>query len=158
MLCKTTLSVVLTVLFYHMEETIFSKIISRSIPADIVYETDDVIAFLDITPVNPGATLVVPKVWSRNVLTIDSDSWSKVMEVVRILAPIVKEAVSADGVNIIMNNEPAGNQMIFHSHVHIVPRFAGDTVPDWHGKPYPEGEQARTAEKIRGVLKERLGE
>lgn len=138
-----------------MEETIFSKIISRTIPADIIYENEDVIAFLDITPVNPGATIVVPKKWSRNILSIDSVSWGAVMETVRMLAPIIKEAVSAHGINIVMNNEPAGNQMVFHSHVHIVPRFEGDTVPDWHGKPYPEGEKGKMAEKIRNVLEKK---
>ena len=137
-----------------MEDTIFSKIITRDLPADIVYEDEDVIAFLDISPVNPGGTLVVPKKWSRNILDIDAVSWSKVTEVVRTLAPCVMRAMGADGVNIIMNNEPDGNQMIFHSHVHIVPRFKNDTVPDWHGTPYPEGAQEKVAEKIRLAMSE----
>lgn len=135
-----------------MDNTIFSRIISRKLPADIVYEDEHVIAFLDITPVNPGGTLVVPKKWSRNILDIEAESWGKVMEVVRVLAPVVKQAMRADGINIIMNNEPEGNQMIFHSHVHIVPRFKDDTVPDWHGTPYLEGEQTKVAEKIRNAL------
>lgn len=135
-----------------MEHTIFSKIISRDVPADIVYENDTVIAFLDISPVNPGATLVVPKRWSRNIFDIDTESWADVMEAVRMLAPVIKRAVGADGLNIIMNNEPEGNQMIFHSHVHIVPRFKNDGVPDWKGTPYPEGEKEVVAKKIKGAL------
>lgn len=135
-----------------MEETIFSKIISRELPADIIFEDDDTIAFLDINPVNPGSTLVIPKRWSRNILDIDSETLGKLMETVRILTPAVKAAMNAGGVNIIMNNEADGNQIIFHTHVHIIPRHENDGVIDWPGKPYPEGEQARVAERIREAL------
>lgn len=135
-----------------MEETIFSKIIRHELPADIVYEDDAVLAFLDIKPINPGGTLVVPKKWSRNILDIDAETWGKVMEVVRRIAPAVKKAMDATGVNIIMNNEPAGNQIIFHSHVHIIPRHEHDGGIDSPGTPYPDGEQAKTAEKIRSAL------
>lgn len=135
-----------------MEETIFSKIIRHELPADIVYEDESVIAFLDINPINPGGTLVVPKKWSRNILDIDSESWGKVMEVVRRVAPAVNEAMNASGVNIVMNNEPVANQIIFHSHVHIIPRHENDGGIDSPGIPYPEGEQARVAEKIRATL------
>lgn len=135
-----------------MEETIFSKIIRHELPADIVYEDNDVIAFLDINPINPGGTLVVPKKWSRNILDIDSESFGTVMEVVRKLAPAVKTAMHAKGVNIVMNNEPVGNQIIFHSHVHIIPRHENDGGIDSPGIPYPEGEKTKVAEKIRRVL------
>jgi len=137
-----------------MEETIFSKIIRHEIPADIVYEDDTVIAFLDIKPINPGGTLVVPKKWSRNILDIDTETWGEVMEVVRILASAVKKAMHAEGVNIVMNNEPVGNQLIFHSHVHIIPRHENDGGIEGPSTPYPEGEQARVAEKIRAKLLE----
>ena len=74
-------------------ETIFSKIIRREVPAEIVYETGHVLAFLDISPTNPGHTLVIPKAWSRNLLDIDAAAWGRVMEAVRLLAPRIKEAV-----------------------------------------------------------------
>ena len=137
-----------------MEETIFSKIIRHELPAEIVYEDESVIAFLDIKPINPGGTLVVPKQWSRNILDIDSETWGKVMEVVRLLAPAVKTAMHAEGVNIVMNNEPVGNQLVFHSHVHIIPRHEDDGGIAGSGSTYPEGEQARVAEKIRAKLDE----
>jgi histidine triad (HIT) family protein len=136
-----------------MEETIFSKIISRELPADIVYEDDGTIAFLDINPVNPGSTLVIPKKWSRNNLDVDKDSWSQMMETTRILAPAIKAAMNAGGLNIIMNNEAVGSQMIFHTHVHIIPRHENDGVVDWPGKPYPEGEKEKVANRIREALR-----
>jgi histidine triad (HIT) family protein len=133
-------------------ETIFTKIIQRDIPAEIVYETDAVLAFLDISPNNPGHTLVIPKTWSTNVLDIDAASWGAVMEAVRMLAPKIKQAVGADGINIMMNNGEIAGQMVFHSHVHIIPRFAGDGFKHWPGTPYPEGGMREVGDKIRAQL------
>ena len=133
-------------------ETIFSKIIRREIPAEIVYEDDGVLAFLDISPNNPGHTLVIPKVPTRNLFTIDAGNWATVTEVVRTLAPKIQRAVGADGINLIMNNEPAAGQIVFHAHVHIVPRFADDGYRHWPGHEYKEGEMADIAEKIRKAL------
>jgi histidine triad (HIT) family protein len=131
------------------QETIFSKIIRREIPAEIVYEDDAVLAFLDIAPNNPGHTLVIPKEPTRNMLTIDKKSWGQVMEVVRLLAPSIQEAVGADGINLIMNNESAAGQLVFHAHVHVIPRFADDGYKHWPGHDYKEGEMKSVAEKIR---------
>jgi len=136
-----------------MEDTIFSKIIRREIPADIIYEDDDVIAFLDINPVSKGHTLVVPKKWSRNILDIDSEVWGKVTEVTRQLAPAIKEATQADGLNVVMNIEPAGNQAVFHSHVHIFPSHDGKKTIEWpQGVPYQDDEAKGIAEQIRSHL------
>jgi histidine triad (HIT) family protein len=133
-------------------ETIFSKIIKREIPAEIVYEDTDVLAFLDISPNNPGHTLVIPKTPTRNLLTIDADSWAKVMEVVRMLAPKIKEAVGAEGINLIMNNEPTAGQIVFHAHVHIIPRFSDDGYRHWEGHSYKDGDMAEVGRKIREVI------
>jgi histidine triad (HIT) family protein len=133
-------------------ETVFSKIIRKEIPAEVVYEDENVLAFLDISPNNPGHTLVIPKTPTRNLLTIDARSWATVMEAVRMLAPKIKEAVGAEGINIIMNNEPAAGQIVFHAHVHIIPRFSNDGYKHWPGGEYGEGEMAQVGEKIRAAL------
>jgi histidine triad (HIT) family protein len=135
-----------------MEKTIFDKIISREIPAEIVYEDDQTLAFLDIAPNNPGHTLVIPKIASRNIFSISEASWSAVMETVRMLAPIVRDAVGAEGVNIGMNNEPAANQEVLYTHVHIIPRYAGDNVLHFTKKTYQEGEKEAVAKKMRALL------
>jgi len=133
---------------------IFQKIIAREIPAEIVYENEHTLAFLDAHPVNPGHTLVVPKKQSRNIFDIDSDSYAAVMETVRKLSPVVRDAVSADGINIHINNEPAAGQVVFHFHVHIIPRKDGDGFTHWHGKqPYADGEAKALADKIWNTLK-----
>jgi histidine triad (HIT) family protein len=137
---------------HHTEQTLFEKIIAREIPAEIVYENDHVIAFLDIHPTNTGHTLVVPKKVSRNALTIEKEDWAHLMEAVRFLAPRIQQAVQADGINIITNCEPAAGQIIFHTHIHITPRFSGDGYQHWHGNDYAEGEMVQVAKRVRAAL------
>ena len=134
-----------------MEETVFAKIIRRELPADIVYEDSDVIAFLDIKPNQKGHTLVIPKTYARNIFDIDENTWNKLTETVRKLAPIVREAVGASGVSISMNNEPAAGQIVFHAHVHIIPRFDNDHGYNG-GHTYAPGERTEVAEKIKAAL------
>ncbi|MGE5540794.1 MAG: HIT family protein [Bacillota bacterium] len=135
-----------------MERTVFEKIIARELPANIVYEDATTLAFLDIAPNNPGHVLVVPKTPSRNLFDISEESWTALMETVRRLAPAVRDAVGAGGVNIAMNNESAANQEVFYSHVHIIPRHEGDGVLSYSKKQYADGEAERVAESIRKAL------
>ncbi len=135
-----------------MTETIYSKIINHEAPAEIVYEDADILGFLDISPTNPGDTLVIPKIQSRNIFDIDSETWSKLMEAVRIIAPAVKAATNSTGVNILMNNEISAGQLIFHTHIHIIPRNDSDDVPNWPNTNYKEGEMKKMAVKIREAM------
>ncbi len=135
-----------------MEDTIFAKIIRREIPAAIVYEDDDTIAFLDIAPNNPGHTLIVPKRFARNIFDMDGENWATTMAVVRMVAQAAQQAVEAEGVNIIMNNEPAAGQTVFHAHIHVIPRYEGDGYELWPKKEYKEGEKESVAEKMRNLL------
>jgi histidine triad (HIT) family protein len=136
----------------RMEDTIFDKIIRRELPAEIVYEDADTLAFLDISPNNPGHTLVIPKTFSQNIFDIGEASWLAVMRTVRNLAPVIRDAVRAEGINIAMNNERAADQEVFHTHVHIIPRYQGDGVLSFTKKKYAEGEAKAVAEKIRAAL------
>lgn len=132
-----------------MTDCIFCKIIAGEIPSEKVYEDEHVIGFLDINPVNPGHTLIIPKVHARNMFDISKDSWEHVMQVVHMLAPVVQRAVGAEGINIGMNNESIAGQVVMHAHVHIMPRTQDDGHALWKGTPYAEGDMARTAEAIR---------
>lgn len=136
-----------------MEDTIFMKIIRREIPANIVYEDEDTIAFLDATPVNPGHTLVVPKKFARNIFDADDTSLSAVARTVQKIARTLRETLHAEGVNIHVNNESVAGQMVFHFHMHVIPRFANDGLQLWHGKPYPAEEAVIMAEKIRAGIR-----
>jgi histidine triad (HIT) family protein len=136
-----------------MEDTIFGKIIRRELPADIVYEDEDTLAFLDINPVSPGHTLVIPKKPARNIFDIDPDSLAAVMKTVQKVALAIKAATGAEGMGISMNNERAGGQVVFHMHVHVIPRFPKDGLFMWPQRKYGNGENVAVAEKIRNALK-----
>jgi len=105
-----------------MTETVFTKILKRELPAEIVYEDDDTFAFLDNAPNVPGHTLVVPKKPFRNIFDIDAETLTKVMQTVRKIAPAVRDGVGAKGVQINSNHEHEGGQEVFHLHFHIIPR------------------------------------
>ena len=135
------------------ETCLFCKIVAGDIPAEKVYETDDVLAFLDINPVNAGHTLVIPKAHHDHLLATPKDTFLSVMEAVHFLAPIIKEATDADGINIGINTLPAAGQEVFHLHVHIMPRFSGDGYQHWKGTPYQSQEEMQTvADRIRKRL------
>lgn len=108
------------------ERTIFERIIDGDIPADIVYETDDVIAFLDANPLAPGHTLVVPKEPYARLRDTSSELSAAVFEAVHALSGAIEDAVEADATTIGINDGPEAGQEVPHLHVHIVPRFDGD--------------------------------
>jgi histidine triad (HIT) family protein len=136
-----------------MENTVFAKIVSREIPAAIVYEDAETLAFLDASPNTPGHTLVVPKKPVTNVFDADDETWTAVMRTVRTLAPVIRDAVGAQGVNINSNHEAAAGQEVFHLHIHIIPRFSDDGLKfDWPHRQFSAEETAAIADKIRDAL------
>ena len=135
-----------------MSDCIFCKIIAGDIPSLKVYEDESVLAFLDIRPVHPGHTLVIPKEHSKNIFDVSEGAWAAVQKAVRMLAVAIEKGVGADGVNINMNNRPDAGQLVDHTHVHIIPRIKGDGLKLWPQRPYQEGEADRVAEKIRKAL------
>ena len=134
----------------NMKNCLFCKIVSGEIPCYKIYEDENFLAFLDINPVNPGHTLVIPKKHSRNVLEMDNNkTLGNLMLIVQKLSKQIKTALKSDGINIIMNNEPAAGQIIFHTHTHIIPRFLNDKLKQWSSKKYTEKEFLATAKQIR---------
>ncbi len=135
-----------------MEDTFFAKIIRREIPADIIYEDAATLAFLDIHPINPGHTLVIPKVPAKNIFDISEDSLLAMMRTARKISGALVNAVGAQGMNLGMNNNRVAGQLIFHAHLHLIPRFTDDGLTPWPEKKYSAGEVAALAEKIRTAL------
>lgn len=131
-----------------MNDCIFCKIIRKEIPADIVYEDENCLAFLDITPINPGHTLLIPKKHYENLYEMPDEILIKLAPIIKKLAVAIKKCVDAEGINIGMNNERPAGQLVPHAHIHIMPRFSNDGHTHWRGKPYPEGESQKIAEKI----------
>ncbi|MGT2753604.1 HIT family protein [Streptococcus ovis] len=106
-----------------MSDCIFCKIIAGEIPSSKVYEDDDVLAFLDITQVTKGHTLLIPKKHYRNILEMDATSASTLFARLPKIAQQLKEKLGANGLNIVNNNEEIAGQTIFHTHIHLLPRF-----------------------------------
>jgi histidine triad (HIT) family protein len=104
---------------------IFAKILRGELPAHKVYEDDNAFAFLDIMPRAPGHTLVIPKVPVRTFLDIKADDLAHLMGATQKIARAAMTVFAADGLTIQQFNEPAGGQVVFHLHVHIIPRKNG---------------------------------
>ncbi len=121
-------------------DCIFCKIIKGELPSEKVYEDEHSYAFLDIHPVNRGHTLVIPKEHHANIYDTPPEVFANVMRTVQMLAEKIKRAVNAGGINIGINNDSAAGQLVFHLHVHIIPRSKGDGHEHWHGNPYQDGE------------------
>ncbi len=133
-------------------DCVFCKIVRGEIPSYKVYEDDDTLAFLDIHPNNPGHTLVVPKKHFENLYALDDHHLAALMRTVQKIAKAVKPAVAAGGINIAMNNEEVAGQIIFHAHLHVIPRFREDGYTHWGKRAYKPGEAQQVAEKIRRSL------
>lgn len=110
-----------------MEKCIFCKIVKGEIKQDFEEESENFVAFLDVNPQTPGHTLIVPKKHFTNILDLPSDLGKELLEIIKKVAnKRLKEG--ADGFNVTMNNFPAAQQLVMHSHVHILPRKKGDNI------------------------------
>jgi histidine triad (HIT) family protein len=104
---------------------LFAKILRGELPAHKVYENDRAFAFLDIMPRAPGHTLVIPKVPVRTILDIQPDDLAHLIKTTQTIARAAATAFAADGLTIQQFNEPAGGQVVFHLHIHVIPRKIG---------------------------------
>lgn len=134
------------------ENNIFAKVLRGEIPCHKIYEDEDTLAFLDIMPRTEGHALVVTKEKARNLFDVRPEALAKLMAVVQKLAPVIQEAVGAEGVLIQQFNGAAAGQTVFHLHVHIIPRKEGEALKPHAGKMADQAQLAATAEKIRKKL------
>jgi histidine triad (HIT) family protein len=104
---------------------IFAKILRGEFPCYKVYEDDHVLAFLDIMPRTPGHTLVIPKAAARNILDIEPEDFAHVARASRKIARAAMQAFNADGITVQQFSEAAGGQVVFHLHMHVMPRHNG---------------------------------
>lgn len=109
-----------------MSETIFGKILTGEIPSFKVYEDDYVYAFLDISQVTKGHTLLIPKKASANIFETDEETMKHIGAALPKVANAIKRAFNPDGLNIIQNNGEFANQSVFHIHFHLIPRYEND--------------------------------
>ena len=133
-------------------DCIFCKIVSGEIPSHKVYEDNWSLAFLDIAPSSYGHTLVIPKDHFENIYTLPDETLARLALSAKKVAVAVKNATLCDGVNLIMNNEKNAGQIIFHAHIHIIPRKENDGL-----KLFPHGSSANEELIIlSGKIKEQI--
>lgn len=105
------------------DSCIFCKIINKTIPAAIVYEDEHVLAFLDLSQVTKGHTLLIPKNHCKDVFELPEETAKHLFSKAPIIANAIKEAYSAEGLNLLNNNGEIAGQSVFHFHMHFIPRY-----------------------------------
>lgn len=133
--------------------TIFTKIINREIPSEILYETDHVISIIDIMPIHYGHALVIPKKEYKNFLEVPEAELGELMIVAQKVAKSIVKTFNLEGFNLFANNGEIAGQSVFHFHIHITPRYANDNI-SFHLtlKKYAEGQMKEVADKIRSNI------
>jgi histidine triad (HIT) family protein len=134
------------------DTNVFAKILRGELPAHKIYETEHVLGFMDIMPRGDGHALVIPKTKARNILDAEPDVVAELMKAAQVVARASKQAFGADGVTIQQFNESAGGQVVFHLHVHIIPRFEGVPLRPHTGDMEKPEVLATHAEKLRQAL------
>jgi histidine triad (HIT) family protein len=134
------------------DQNVFAKILRGELPCEKVYEDEATFAFMDIMPRADGHVLVIPKTPARNILDIRPEDLSRLMVTVQKIARAVKAGMEADGLTIQQFNESAGGQVVFHIHVHVLPRWDGVSLRPHTGQMEKPEALKRHADRIRGAL------
>ena len=129
--------------------TVFEMIIEGKIPSTKLYEDDSCIAILDINPISKGHALVISKKPYPTFTDVDKPTLDHMMEIARKLDKKMREALGAEGTNIMINNSPASGQEVPHLHIHVVPRKSGDgKTPALAKDRYDDGEIQKYGELL----------
>ncbi|MBU5459905.1 HIT family protein [Anaerostipes sp. MSJ-23] len=110
------------------EDCIFCKIISGDIPSNTIYENSEFKVIMDIAPASKGHVLIIPKEHYANIYDIDVETAGRLFQLATVVARALKKALNCDGMNILQNNGLIAGQTVFHFHMHLIPRYEGDTV------------------------------
>ncbi|HEV7204248.1 MAG TPA: HIT family protein [Jatrophihabitans sp.] len=117
-------------------ECVFCEVVAGTRPSRVVFQDDDTVAFLDLAPANPGHTLVVPREHATDLLDASPEQATAVARTAQLVARLQRDRLGADGVTLFQANRAAGWQDVFHLHVHVVPRYDGDSLRlPWRADP-----------------------
>lgn len=134
-------------------DCIFCKIVSGEIPSAKVYEDEDALVILDISPINKGHSLVLSKEHYTDIYDTPEELLLKLASITKKISLATKKSLACDGINIVQNNERTAGQLVFHIHFHIIPRFSHDGIRfDTNRKKYEENEMNEFAEKINASI------
>ena len=133
-------------------DNVFAKILRGDLPSHTVFEDDDTVVIMDIMPRGDGHCLVLPRRAARNILDVTEADLAAVARTTRKAAAAAVAAFEADGVTIQQFNEPAGGQVVFHLHVHVIPRFEGIKLRPHTGEMADPETLKANAERLRGAF------
>lgn len=129
---------------------VFCQISSGQAPASFVYEDEDVFGIMSLDQPNPYKVLVIPRAHIETIYDLSEDQAARIFQAAVKIARAVREASGCEGLNVVQSNGRAGQQDVFHLHVHLVPRFHGDDIlMSWRNKRAERDELDRMAEEIR---------
>lgn len=138
-----------------MSDCIFCKIVAKTIPADIVYEDNDFLAFLDIRPISAGHTIVIPKKHIVDMENMDPELLGGMVNVVKKIGKAMLKGLEVKGYSVFLDNKSVANQHVPHIHFHIVPRIKGDGLDRWPQQDrYEEDEENKSMNLIIDGLEE----
>jgi histidine triad (HIT) family protein len=136
-----------------MADCVFCRIIAKQIPATVVHEDENTLAFMDIGQVNPGHVLVAVKQHAENVFALNDAQAAAVFRAASRVARAIRAAFAPEGLSVYQANGKAAGQTVFHFHLHLVPRHEGDGMElTWPVKNPPREKLAEYADKIRAKL------
>jgi histidine triad (HIT) family protein len=130
-------------------DCIFCKIVSGEIPSHKIDEDDKTLAFMDINPWTRGHALVIPKEHSRNIYDADPQDLAAAHITAQRVAQRMRDRLKCEGINVLQSSEPVAMQTVFHTHVHVIPRYSDDGLRlPAHPKPAEHEELAALAEEL----------
>lgn len=133
------------------EDCLFCRIVAGELPARVIAEDDQTLAFMDISPATRGHALVIPKRHSEDLFEIDDDDLEACVASARQVALLARDRLGADGVNLLNSCRPAAWQTVYHFHVHVIPRYDGDPLQlPWTPRAGDEDEIAAAAAAYAG--------
>lgn len=136
----------------YVDDCIFCKINKGEIPSTTIYEDDDFKVMLDINPASRGHAVILPKNHAADLFELADDDAEKLFKIARKCAKSMMEVLHCDGINVLQNNGEAAGQTVFHLHVHLIPRYKGDTVNISWDPGTPEQDAAELAAKIKANI------
>lgn len=134
------------------KDCIFCKIISGDLPADKIYEDDVCMAFEALHQVSPGHALIIPKKHSQDILDAKTTEGIEILSAVQKIGTGIMKGLNAQGFNIGVNTKSAAGQVVFHTHIHLIPRYENDKLKMWPEKETTTEERALFAQKIISAL------
>jgi histidine triad (HIT) family protein len=131
-------------------DCVFCKIINGDIDSYKIYESEHCLAFLDKFPNNIGHSLIVTKKHIKNIFELDDESAEEILKIAKRISLALQAALNPDGINLVQNNNEAANQTIDHFHMHVIPRYFGDTIEfKWINKSFDESTFLFVLDKIK---------